>query len=93
LVPETYSKRLRLFIRVTATVLALAVTWRYWLPVVSNNAKPLLPYWWTFALIIFTVSVFVFLVGLFGSMFAKRKFPPTLEDCEEYSKQAHYTAP
>ena len=82
---------MRFFIRSTAATLAFAVTWRYWLPVFSNNAKPLLPFGWTVALIILVHSVFVFLVAFFGAMFAKRKFPPTLEDYEEYSKQAHYT--
>ena len=28
----------------------------------------------------------------FGSIFVKRIFLPKLEDYEEYSKQAHYTA-
>jgi hypothetical protein len=44
----------------------------------------------------------VFFVGLYatlaiaiiiGTIFVKRIYPPTLADFEEYSKQAHYTAP
>jgi hypothetical protein len=36
--------------------------------------------------------VTLFAAKIVGFIFAKRIFPPNLEDYEEYSKQAHYTA-
>jgi hypothetical protein len=36
-------------------------------------------------------SITVLLTASLGSILVKRIFPPTLDDFEEYSKQAHYS--
>jgi hypothetical protein len=41
---------------------------------------------------IFTGFVTLFVVGVFGGIFAKRIFMPRLEDYEESRKKARYTA-
>jgi type VI protein secretion system component VasK len=88
MVLEPYAKRLRFFCMVMAMSVGVAVTWRYWLTAPRTDAgvwRAFAVFWLTFY---FTLAV----VTILGTIYVKRIFRPHLEDYEEYSKQAHYTA-
>jgi hypothetical protein len=88
MVPKTYFKRLRFFCVVLAVAVAVTIGLRYWATAPRTDAGV----WHTYLLSLFTFSITVLLTASLGSILVKRIFPPTLDDFEEYSKQAHYTA-
>jgi hypothetical protein len=66
----------------------VAVTWRYW----QSSPRTDAGVWHAFAVFCLTFYSTLAVVTIFGTIYVKRIFPPDLEDYEEYSKQAHYTA-
>ena len=88
MVPKTYFKRLRVFCVLLAIAVAVTIGLRYWAAAPRTDAGV----WHTYLVLLFTFSITVLLATLLGSILVKRIFPPTLDDFEEYSKQAHYTA-
>jgi predicted RNA-binding Zn-ribbon protein involved in translation (DUF1610 family) len=88
MVPKTYFKRLRFFCAVLAIAVAVTVCCRYWAVAPKTDAGV----WHAYLLLLLTFGVTSLVAGALGGIFVKRIFPPTLEDYEEYSKQAHYTA-
>jgi|SRR5580658_6110836 hypothetical protein len=88
MVPKTYLKQLRLFSRVLAAVVTVIIGLRYWATPPRTDAGV----WRASFLLLFTFCITSLLTACLGSILVKRIFPPTLDDFEEYSKQAHYTA-
>ena len=88
MVPKTYFKRLRFFSVVLAAPVAATVGLRYWATAPRTDASV----WHAYFLLLFAFAITFLVAGVLGSIFAKRIFPPPLDDYEEYSKQAHYTA-
>ena len=88
MVPKTYFKRLRFFCVVLAVAVAVTIGVRYWATAPRTDAGV----WHTYLLSLFMFSITVLLTASLGSILVKRIFPPTLDDFEEYSKQAHYSA-
>jgi hypothetical protein len=88
MVPKTYFKRLRLFSIVLAAAVAVTIGLRYCATAPRTDAGV----WHTYFLLLFTFGITFLLTASLGSILVKRIFPPTLDDFEEYSKQAHYTA-
>jgi uncharacterized membrane protein (DUF485 family) len=85
---EEYSKRLRFFCMTVTVALAGTFGYQYWISAPITNAR----FWYGCVLSLLTFLISGFVVTCFGVIFAKRIFPPTLEDYEEYSKRPHYTA-
>jgi hypothetical protein len=85
MVPKTYLKRLRLFSLVLAAVVTVAVGLGYWATPPKTDAGV----WRASFLLLFTFCISSFVTAALGSILLKRIFPPTLDDFEEYSKQAH----
>jgi len=85
---EPYHKRFLLFCRILGAAVAAAATYRYWLSAPRTDAGV----WHAFAILWLTCVITSLAAIFFGSIFVKRIFPPKLEDYEEYSKQARYTA-
>ena len=88
MVPKTYFKRLRFCSVVLAAAVAVTSGLRYSATAPRTDAGV----WHTYFLLLFTFAVTFLVSGTLGSIFAKRIFPPPLDDYEEYSKQAYYTA-
>ena len=86
--PEPYHKRFLLSCRILAAAVAAAATYKYWLSAPRTDAGVR----HAFAVLCLTYVTTSLAAVFFGSIFVKRIFPPKLEDYEEYSKQAHYTA-
>jgi hypothetical protein len=85
---EEYSKRLRFFCMTATVAVAGTFGYTYWISAPMTNTR----FWHGCVLLILTLLISGFVVTFLGVIFAKRIFPPKLEDYEEHSKQAHYTA-
>lgn len=88
MVPKTFNKRLRIFSTTLAVAVGAAVAWRFWSSAPETDAS--LQHAFTLLCVAYLVTLFA--AKIVGFIFAKRIFPPNLEDYEKYSKQAHYTA-
>lgn len=76
MVPKAYFKRLRFFCAVLAIGVAVTVCCRYWASAPKTDASV----WHAYLLLLLTFGVTSLVAGGLGSIFAKRIFPPTLED-------------
>ena len=88
MVPRTYFKRLRFFCYVLAAAVTVTIGLRYWATAPRTDAGV----WHTYLLLLFTFFITLLLTAFLGGILVKLIFPPTLDDFEEYSKQAQYTA-
>lgn len=80
--------RLRRFCRIAALIVMLAIVYKFWISgsITAGRLWPVLP------IAIFAGFATLFVVAVFGGIFAKRIFLPQLEDYEESRKKARYTA-
>ena len=88
MVPKTYFKRFRYFCITLAAAATVPSVLRYWATAPRTDAGV----FHTYLLLLFTFGITFLLTVFIGGILVKYIFPPTLDDFEEYSKQAHYTA-
>ena len=88
MVPSPYTKRILYFSMALGIALVVLVTCGPWASAPRTDSA----LWRVFLRGILLYGLTAVVATFLGGIFAKRIFPPELEDCEEYSKQAHYTA-